>query len=289
MRRALVVMGLLLAVTPLHADEPRATAVELVNRGRALAQDDKCAEAVPFFIDTLKLEPSIGALLNLAECYEKLGAASPAFTRYREAEALARDKRDDRELLARSRWQALVPRVPKIAVVAAAGVEVRIDGEVVRDVVPLAVGEHEVSAIAEGSRRWDTRIHVEGVGTVTLRVPGLERTAEPSPRPSTSHGEGKVAGVIIASAGAVALATGGVFGGVALARKNDAQNLSTGSSPSAFDDARASAKTFADASTVLFVVGGIVAAGGLTLWILSPRAHVAVSASLGWVGLRGSF
>jgi hypothetical protein len=275
-----------------RADQPRATSVELFNRGRALAQENKCAQAVPFFLDTLKLEPSVGALLNLAECHEKLGDASQAFTRYREAETLAQQKHDDREALAHARWQALIPRVPKITVVAPPGVAVRVDGNEAGDAMPVAAGDHEITASAAGRQPWTTRVHVAGSGVVTVNVPELvvleQRTAPVTH--ARSGGEGRIAGVFIAITGAVVLAVGGACGGVALSDKNQAQGLSTEPNQmQPFDDARASAKAFADASTVLFVVGGVLAAGGLTIWLASPRAHVAVTASLGWLGIGGSF
>jgi len=103
-----------------HA-EPRASAVELFAHGRALAAAGKCGEAIPFFLDTLKLESSIGALLNLAECHEKLRDDARAYVRYREAEALAREKRDDRETLAAARANAVGARVARVAVTAPSG------------------------------------------------------------------------------------------------------------------------------------------------------------------------
>ncbi len=256
-----------------HADgSHRETAVELFAHGRALAAEGKCREAVPYFLDTLKIEASVGALLNLAECHEKLGAVGDAWSRYREAERVARDQHDDRVGLARSRADALEPQLPKIHVVANADVRVTIDGTPARDPdVVVAPGEHVVVASQSGKVAWRTIVATEGTAMRRVEVPVLATLpSPPNPREGAAQ---RTAGAITIIVSGVGLALGGVLAGVAAAKKSDATALATGPSASAFDDARSTAKTFADGSTAFFVAGAICAVAGIVVWLTAPHTR----------------
>ncbi len=232
--------------THARADEPRASAVELFAHGRSLAAAGKCDEAIPFFLDTLKLEPSIGALLNLAECYEKLHDEPSAYARFREAAVLAREKSDDREAFARDRAAAIAARTPSVTVGSRAPVEAR-------PAVPLLPSPPPV---------------------------------EEKPRDGRAQ---RTVGIVVTLGGLATLGAGAVLGGLAIVEKDSAVSLSTGASQSAFEAARATAKTFADASTATMIAGAVLAATGLVVWLSAPRANVVVAPiGLGAV-LRASF
>ena len=79
----------------------RAAAEALFNEGRKLAASGKYADACPKFEASQKLDPGLGTLLNLAECYEKIGKTASAWAEYREAIPLARasGSKDARSLL----------------------------------------------------------------------------------------------------------------------------------------------------------------------------------------------
>ena len=286
MRAALVVAALLVAA-PATAGPPRATAVELFDRGRALAASGKCAEAVPFFLDTLKIEPSIGALLNLAECEEKLGRRFEAYDHFRAAASLARDRADDRETLARSRAESLAELLPKLAVVAPDGVRVRVDDRDARGTIVVAPGDHVVRASAPGKRDWQTTVHATAA-TTTVAVPELAPLVTFSPPAPRDGRAQRTAGLVVTLAGGAGLAVSGVLAGIAAARRSDAAALATGPSEAAFDAARADAASFADASTAVFVAGAVLATAGLVVWLTSPRVRVAVSPGpSAWLAMVG--
>ena len=258
--------------------EPRASAVELFAHGRSLAAEGKCAEAIPFFLDTLKLEASIGALLNLAECHEKLHDDARAYARYREAEALAREKRDDRETLAAERANVVGARVPRVAITAPPGVHVTLDGADARlgeNVV--TEGDHAIRASAEGRTSWEHTVHATAGRAEPVTVPDLPPIATPTKNLPPSHAQG-TAGVALTIGGAATLVAASIFGGVAIAKKSDELALATGPSQAAFDDAKASAHAFGDASTALFIAGGVIAAAGVVLWLTSPKSPVTTGA-----------
>jgi hypothetical protein len=92
----------------------------------------------------------------------------------------------------------------------------------------------------------------------------------------------KTIGLAMAGAGAVGLGAGAVFGVLASSQKSDA---SCDSNSVCRNDAAASklrdAKSSADLSTVLFIAGGALAAGGLTLWALGPSKTVYAAPTVG--------
>jgi serine/threonine-protein kinase len=60
---------------PVHAQTSgsnKAAAEALFSEGRTLAASGRCVEAIPKFQGSQKLDPGIGTLLNLAECYEQV-------------------------------------------------------------------------------------------------------------------------------------------------------------------------------------------------------------------------
>ncbi len=273
MRGARLVALLLLTASTSFAGEPRATAVELFTHGRALAAAGRCADAVPFFLDTLKIEPSIGALLNLGECREKLGDRGAAYDTFRRAEALAHAQNDDREALARARAEAVSASLPKIAIVAPAGARVTVDDRDAAGTVVVAPGAHVVRATAPGRAPWQDTVRARGAELLTVSVPELRALERPAPRPSPAR---RFAGAAMTFTGAAGLALASVFGGVAIAKKADAQALAGGPSRADFEAARSSAASFADASTIAFVASAVLAAAGLVVWLTAPRAPVRV-------------
>src|SRR5437868_1261848 len=68
----------------------KATSEALFSDGRKLMADKKYGEACPKFEASLKLDPGLGAMLNLADCYEKNGQTASAWAEFREASASAR-------------------------------------------------------------------------------------------------------------------------------------------------------------------------------------------------------
>jgi len=74
---------------------------------------------------------------------------------------------------------------------------------------------------------------------------------------------------VVAGVGVAGIATGTVFGVLAL-KKQDSGNSATNLREAT--DARDSGQTFATVSNVSFIVGGVLLAGGVVWWILDGRA-----------------
>jgi tetratricopeptide (TPR) repeat protein len=94
-----------------HADPAEADA--LFRDGRALATEGRLAEACERFEASGRLDPSVGALLNLGDCREQLGELAAARDAFRDAAALAASQPGDdaREAEARRRAELLERRL----------------------------------------------------------------------------------------------------------------------------------------------------------------------------------
>ena len=118
--------------------------------------------------------------------------------------------------------------------------------------------------------------------------------------PSSTNEEGSLLpGALVLGAGAASLIAGAVTGGLALSGKSDLEaSCLNGRCPESSREILDDATRLATASTATFIIGGVLAAGGVTLLILrpggssgdeAPKAALYVDASPSWLGLRGRF
>lgn len=199
----------------------KATAEILFRQAREKLAAGAYAEACPAFEASQKLDPAVGTLLNLADCYEKIGRTASAWAYFTEvAGKSAATGQAKREAVARQRALALVPRLARISIRLlgdGGGRTVRRDGTLVDKAlfgtaVPVDPGDHlievsvpgaakgefdstdgwQVRRAAEGTQRWQKVAHVRLEGaTLTVEVPAaLEPpralAEKPSPLSPTS-------------------------------------------------------------------------------------------------------
>lgn len=124
-------------------------------------------------------------------------------------------------------------------------------------------------------------------------------TAPPaSALPPKRLGAQRTAALVVGGLGVVGAVVGGVYGGMAMARKSDAEAVcpdsecDSGKGSSLWHDA----KTAGNVSTIAFAVGGVALATGAVLWFTAgPRSsgsetvQPSVGLGLGTVQLKGSF
>jgi hypothetical protein len=119
----------------------------------------------------------------------------------------------------------------------------------------------------------------------------------------------KTAGLVVGGFGIAGLAIGGVFGGLAAGKWSTAQSdckTSATCTPSGnmmANSARSNALTLATVSTVGFIAGGVLTAGGLVVFLVAPKGSSESRASraggieiapafgpgCGGLALRGAF
>ncbi|MDC3958029.1 tetratricopeptide repeat protein [Polyangium jinanense] len=185
--------------------EERAEA--LFRRALELMDEGKFARACPMLEESRRLDPAMGTMFRLAECYEHTERLGEAFMLYQDVANQARQRHaEDRAEVARARLSALSPRV--------AVVNMSVPEEALRDLgfaitwderlidrtlwnagIVVTTGTHVLEATAPGKRPFRREIAVAEAGTlVDVEVPPLvdEVTRqlivlhpEPLPRPMT--------------------------------------------------------------------------------------------------------
>jgi hypothetical protein len=291
--------------------DDRAVATELFNAGRDLMNAGDFAAACPKLAESVRLDPTVGALAKLAACEEHEQKVVQSRGHWEQALNLARSLHDPREAEVAGELARIDHVVPKLVLSAAAplpaDVALRIDDlslglGTLGVSLPVAPGPHRVSAKAPGFEPWSASFDAVADGsTTTLVVPRLAPlptaaapTAEPprlSPAPS-QRSPLRIAAIAAGGTGLVAFGVGAIFGVDAISKRSDAHCQGT----TCPDDASAAtlhdAKTAANAATLAFVAGGVLLGGGVALWLVAPGAKSAearlyVAPAIGGVLLGG--
>ncbi len=317
----LVALLLICTAAPALAQTDPAAGRAQLKQGYELKQAGHYDEAFPHLLEAVRLDPQPKALMNLADCEEHLGKLSDADGHWVRARDRAAEQRDDAlHAEAARRLAALEKRLPRLTIRLAAGAPA--DTVVVRDGVKLGAaslgvplpgdpGAHVVEVQAKGhaSKHYDVTLaegqqsdlEVEPGEPVaeTTPPPGGETTppgetgagkgthaplTPKTPPPPKAHGSALgTVGIVTLSVGAAALAAGGVFGILATVKNGDASCDPDHFCPDASSAASLSdALNFAHVANGLFIAGGVVAAAGLTLWLVAPSSSSSASAKVGF-------
>ncbi|HEX7605043.1 MAG TPA: hypothetical protein VF316_25675 [Polyangiaceae bacterium] len=280
----------------------QAAAQALFDEGRKLMEAGKYADACPKLESSQKLDPGAGTLMNLAACYEKSGQTASAWVTYTDAASAAAGRHPDWVETARQHVATLEPKLCKLTVdvrAKATGLVVKRDGAVLPEgmagaPIPVDPGKHTVEATAPGHAPFTVTIELMGdAARKTVVVRELDATGATGASEPGGLGGAKIAGLTMAGVGAAGLVVGAVFGGLALGAKGTAGDGNCSSDLLHCNakgiDALDSARTFATVSTIGFIGGGVLLAGGIVLFLAAPKkeAAPAVSVSLGHEGTLG--
>ncbi len=326
---ATIVASVLLLVAPALA-QPQPSADQLFQEGVRLFQRGETRTACERFAASYKIDAAPGTLYNLAACHEKDGKLWQARLEFLDlAERAANVGKQDKVRVAQERVKAIEARLPalKLQLPPSSNVaSITVDGTALApgvwgSPVPVEDGVHALAFTAPGKVAQSTQIEVHGAGQqATVVVPVLpdEPGAAPAPSvqppgpapaaadatvsPAPGGSSTRTVGFVIGGVGVAALATGAVFGVLALGQKSDADKACGGQGSVCPDAAHTSdaqsklqsARTSGLVSTVGLGVG-IVAAGLGAYFILtggssgteSPRAALAVTPTGAW--LEGGF
>jgi hypothetical protein len=192
MRRLLAPLTIALGLAVLSAPgralaqpspDTRAAAAALFEAGRKLQGEGKFAEACPKLEESQKMDPGMGTLFYLSDCYEKIGRTMSAWVGFREVAAQALlGGQAEREKFARGRVATLEPQLMRLKILVrpeAGQISVTRDGAVMSPgvfgtPVPLDPGAHLISATAPGKESWESKIILKDPGqTLTVEVPTL--------------------------------------------------------------------------------------------------------------------
>jgi hypothetical protein len=298
-------------------DASRAAAAEaLFEEAVKLVEAGKFGEACPKFAASERLDPGAGTLLNLGSCYEKNGQSASAWATFIEAESVA-TKAGHKDWAARAHEHSekIAPHLPKLVVVPTEklqGFVVTRDGVALDEgawgvPIPLDPGGHDLSATAPQKQPWSMHIELKAdEPPVTVTVPPLvdvpvappppvvpppppEVTPPPPPLPPPPPRPGfwtttRGFGVGVCGLGVASVGIGAVLVAVAKSKYDDAigkcgpDGMCPSNQSDAYNEGN-TARSFADAATVMIIAGGVVAATGGALVLLGgPKEDRATSA-----------
>ncbi|MEB2313498.1 MAG: hypothetical protein OZ921_13475 [Sorangiineae bacterium] len=312
--RAQVALLCALSATPALAQtrasaEQAAAAESLFESAKGLMAEQRYAAACARFADSYRLDPGVGVLLYLGDCYEKNGQTASAWATFRDAVASARAAQQPaRAAAAQQRADALEPRLSRLRIVvppasAVEGLVIRRDrvalARAVLD-VPVAVdpGTFAIEASAPGRVAFSTRVEVPaGPATVEVTIPPLavEPAASAAPAPAAplrartaraAQPARARAGMAtprplvfaLAGVGAAGLIVGSVYGLKTISTWSDARAHCDAGSPRRCDDIglglQRDARQDGMISTLAFAAGGAATLGAAVLWLTAapPRA-----------------
>lgn len=279
----------------------KATATVLFKAGQELVADGRAEEACPKFEESYRLLEANGTLINLADCYERVGKTASAWLTFREvAQQSRRDGQDARADVADDRARELEARLTKLVV--RVGPNARVAGLVVeRDdvalgaagldvAVPVDPGVHRVAAQAPGYAPFQTEVRAQGEGAVVeLVLPALrpvevetERTADEPPEARPWQAPMGIALLALGGAGVVA---GIALGGAAKAKADGAACDDDDRCTPAGLEARDGAVTLGNVGTGIGIAGAVLGGLGLTLWLTAPEDEATVGVTVAPLGL----
>lgn len=297
------------AGSPSTARAAPSEAQERFEEGRALLKSGRAADAIPKFIASIAAEPTLAALLNLADCYERIGKLASAHARFRQAQELARSKDAVRSDEARKRAEILEPRLSTITLLPPAqneGVRVWVDGVEVPSSEwgkprPYDAGSHEVVSQDQRGARRTTLVEVPlaDAARITTPVTSAEPTEPKGARQGTPIGPApppaepdsqtmRTVGMVTGGVGLAVLATGIVTGVIALGAKSDLTDACA-SYPRCPADQRSElvdlddrARTFGTVSTITVITGSALVIAGVVLYLVAPSKAGSTSAAAAW-------
>jgi hypothetical protein len=299
---AALVVCLFAAAGEAQPQDRKVEAQALFDQAKAMTAQGNYAKACPLFALSQRIDPGLGTMLWLADCYENAGQTASAWAEFKEAAGAAALRQDPREKVAREHAAALEPKLSKLRIRAATvpGLELTRDGRAVTAAelgleLPVDPGAHSIAARARGYEPWTQTVDVPAQpGVVSVDVPALELHAVESapvvtPAASVPH-EGrskqasmKLAGIVTGGSGLVILGVGTALSIDAKVTYDNSNAEHHCASNNVCDGTglhdRSTAYQLAGWATAGFVVGATALAGGAAMVFLAPRIFPTSGAS----------
>jgi serine/threonine-protein kinase len=284
------------AVSPREADRAQV----LFDEAQRLRADGKYAQACPKLEESQQLDPAVGTLLYLGDCYEQTARYGAAWRTFGDAVSAARRAgQADREARALAAQSAVDRRVAKVTLRVAGdptGLRIWLDETPIqpnewREAIRADLGSHTLRAGYGELPDWSQSLEVKKNGQkLTVDVPelphpqrdaGHDGTAHDEPSPDEAQGqEGGEAGlgaqaisaIVLGGASLAAVLVGGVLAGVASSTYSDSEAYCNEAQQCTADgmDLRDDAFGLATGADVSFVLAGVLAAASLVVGLTAP-------------------
>jgi hypothetical protein len=197
----------------------KAAAESLFDDALKAMKSGRYADACPKLEESERIDPGIGTLLYLGECYEKTGRSASAWATFREAASSAQAKGEaERARIAAGRADRLQAGLSKLTISVApesaqlSGLRVTrdnvsVEGSLFGVAIPVDPGKYHVVANADGYDAFQTDLEVgANADAKSLQIPALK----PAPKTAVA-----AAGTPDAAAGALGSGVNGAALGVA--------------------------------------------------------------------------
>lgn len=289
--------------------EQRAVAEALFDEGVTLMKSGDLNSACPKLEQSQEVDPAVGTLLYLAECYEGLGRTASAWTTFREAASMANASgQAERGRVGEARALRLEPSLSRLVVQVAAENAALPEFKVTRGKllvpqaawgtgVPVDPGSLRIEASAPGFEPWTTTLTIAPeADQQTVQIPRLvpsraspaskqpagasEAQAEAEPRGAETQ---RTVGLVLGGLGVLGLGTGTYFGLRAIAKNGDAAALCGGGTRCSTPEGETRSDEALHAATLAnvgFIGGGVLLASGAALFFLAPSSRPAMGLRL---------
>ncbi len=172
----------------------KAAAESLFDDGLKAMKSGHFAEACPKLEESERIDPGIGTLLYLGECYEKTGRTASAWATFREAASAAQAQGEtDRTRVAATRADRLQPSLSKLTIRVSpetaqlGALRITRDNTVLASAlfgvaIPVDPGKYRVVASADGYQSFETEIEVAANGdSKSVEIPALKASNTAAP------------------------------------------------------------------------------------------------------------
>ena len=292
--------------------QQKAAAETLFDEARQLLSQGQYESACRRFEQSQEIDPGVGTLLYLGDCYERSGRPASAWATFREASSAALAAgQADRGRMADERARKLGPTLSKLVLLVpqedrAPGFELLLDGKPLSPALfgapfPVDPGQREITARAPGLSTWSYVVEVKpNADYRSVQVPvlaavsstgavaaasadGIVRTPPAdTPSPAAAPVDHTLA-FVVGGAGIAAIGVGVIFG-VRAADKEEESKVDCPSSCLTEEGAELneSARNSALVSNISYGVGIAAIATSIYLYFSAgPSSNVAKAASPG--------
>jgi hypothetical protein len=258
------------------ADAPSAEAMAqtLFEEARGDLRRSDFAAAYPKLVESERIDPSNGTLLNLVVCEDRLRKTASAWAHAKRLVDQLPDD-DDRKPVARRELADLDARLPRLTIhvrgAPPTGAVVTVDGTALAPSalgtsLPLDPGDHELRASSRGEAARSTTItlgegqHVEWVA----ELPEPATAGVPAPEPALARHPPRWSSWAALGVGAAGLVAGTVLGALAMGKRSQVQSDcpdKTCRDPTDLDAASAGQRLFVGSAIALGVGAAATGAG----------------------------
>jgi serine/threonine-protein kinase len=162
--------------------------------GMRLLKQGNFADACPKFEMSQRVEPAVGTMLYLAECYEKTERTASSWAMFREAASLAETSgQTERMKTAQARAARLEPRLAWLTIEVAKdalvpGLQIRrnsvlVSAELSGTPTPIDPGEVVIEASAPGRLPFSSKLKVTAKARAVVAIPALLAAPDAAPAP----------------------------------------------------------------------------------------------------------